>query len=129
MALRSGWLGWAALAALAGSALEGQSRPAPDTTDRFRQIFAYATLIHGGRVAPQWLADGARFWYVDRWPDSIAIMRADPRARRIEPLFDLPRLRQAVKATLGREPKGRGVPFDSLRLTDGERAAEFVVEG
>jgi dipeptidyl aminopeptidase/acylaminoacyl peptidase len=115
--------------ALGATALPGQSRAPADTIDRFRQFFSYPSLIHGGRVAPHWLADGHSFWFVDRWPDSVAIIRADPSTRRIAPLFALGRLRRALAASLGKEPAGRGVPFDSLRLTDGDQAAEFAVEG
>jgi dipeptidyl aminopeptidase/acylaminoacyl peptidase len=128
MISRRGWIGCAILG-LATAPLPGQARSPADTTDRLRQFFGYASLIHGGQVSPRWLADGQAFWYVDRWPDSIAIVRADPRSRRIAPLFDLTRLRRALVASLGKAPPGRGVPFDSLRLTDGDRSAEFVVEG
>ncbi len=124
--MRSSCVGWAVLGLLTAAGLSAQPSPTADTLDRFRQFFGYRALIKGGQVTPHWLSDGRSFWFAERWPDSTSLVRVDPHANRAVPLFDLARLRNRLREALGREPKGRGVPFDSVRFTDADRSV--VVE-
>lgn len=101
----------------------------PDTVDRFQQFYGYGALIKGGEVRPQWMADGHSFWFRERSGDSVDLKRVDPVTNQVKPLLDVARVRNALRGALGHEPKGPGFPFDSVRLVDENRTAEFQTEG
>jgi dipeptidyl-peptidase-4 len=107
-----------------------QSATAPTREEMYRRYQQIAFMVRGGTVDPHWMADGTRFWYADETTaDSLVVYLVDPRRRSKEPMFDVPRLRAAVRAAVGQEPPGRGVPFATFELRDDERSARFTVNG
>jgi dipeptidyl aminopeptidase/acylaminoacyl peptidase len=106
-----------------------RAQTTPDTVDHLRQFFGYSRLIRGGQVTPHWLPDGRSFWYVSRAGDTVDLVRVDPAADRVGSIFDVPRLRAALRQALGREPGGAGVPFDSVRFVGDGRTVEFTAGG
>ena len=97
--------------------------------DMYRRYQDIAFMVRAGTVEPHWLADGASFWYADEvTTDSVVVYRVAKGGAK-EPLFDIARLRSAVRAVLGQEPPGRGVPFTTFDLQDEGKAARFTVRG
>ena len=122
-------VGLVALLALALAA-EAAAQPASASRDSvFRRFLAMGTMVKGGQVQANWLADGASFWFVEGGPGKAVIHRVDARTGARSPMFDTGRLRQALAARLGHEPPYAGVPFERFTLVDGEQAARFTVEG
>jgi dipeptidyl aminopeptidase/acylaminoacyl peptidase len=97
--------------------------------ERFFRQLQFNGLIRGGEVTPHWLRDGSSFWYAEGSPNHTIIYRVDPEARTRKPLFDVPRVREAVTLVLGHEPAGQGLPFDTFTLDAEEQVASFAVEG
>ncbi len=95
---------------------------------RFYRFMDPTGLVVGGRVAPNWLLDGASFWYADGAPENTAILRVDGASGRQAPLLDVGRTRAALAALLGRDPPYKGLPFDSIVELGGDRY-RFTFEG
>ncbi len=95
----------------------------------FRRFLAMGTMVKGGAVQANWLADGNSFWYSEGGPATVVIHRVDARTGVRTPLFDVARLRSALAARLGREPPYQGIPFERFTLVDNEAAARFALEG
>jgi dipeptidyl aminopeptidase/acylaminoacyl peptidase len=104
---------------------------AQDTTESvrdemYRRYLRYTSYVEGGSVEPHWLTDGNSFWYAHGTPDSTVIYRVDPVANTKTELFDVERLRSALRVPLGRKPRGTGVPFPTFAFTDeSETAVRF----
>lgn len=87
------------------------------TTDAradFEAFLDYPSLIRGGRVAANWMADG-RFWFTEGAPEHRAINTFDPKTGAVTPLFDTAKVRQAYRTALGREAPWNGLPFEAVR--------------
>ncbi len=98
----------------------------------FRQYLAFPSLIEGGVVVANWMADGTRFWYLAGSEANRRIYLIDPATSQRADFFDVPRLRASLASLaslLGQEPAGRGVPFATFQLTNDERTARFTIEG
>ncbi len=93
----------------------------------FQRFLNLESLVSGGRVAPQWMADGSSFWYSTGAPDNTVIFKVDPEANSKTSLFDVPRLRNALELLLGHELPYLGLPFDSFEFLDDEAAIKFQV--
>ncbi|MFI7057195.1 DPP IV N-terminal domain-containing protein [Streptosporangium canum] len=80
-------------------------------------------LVRGGRIRPQWIDGGDRFWYAVDTPEGRRFILADPEAGTREPAFDHVRAASALAAASGREVDVRALPFAAIELTVG--AVEF----
>ncbi len=89
----------------------------------------FPSYVKGGSVTAHWMADGSSFWYAEGAPDNTVIWKIDPKANTKTPLFDTTRLRQAFSPLLEHEPPYQGVPFAQVTFVEGEKAAQFTVEG
>ena len=94
----------------------------------FRRYLDFVSYIDGSAIQPHWMADGSSFWYAEEAVDGRVIFKVDPANNTRVPFFDTDRLRGALAQTLGHEPEGRGVPFDTFDLIDNETAVTFAVE-
>ena len=96
----------------------------------YRRYQDIAFMVPAATVEPHWMADGTSFWYAEEIvTDSVVIYVVDPKRRSKEVLFDVARLRSALRAALGQEPPARGVPFTTFEVQDGGKAARFSVGG
>lgn len=93
----------------------------------FQRYLEFPSLIEGGSIEPNWMADGVSFWYADVTSDHTVFYKVDPEANSIAPIFDTQRLREALTTILGRPPRGQGIPFSDITFVDGE-AVKFTVE-
>ncbi len=126
--MRRGWLRLVVLA-LCWTAATGWA--GEDDGERRKVYEAYldfASLVEGGTVTPGWLPDGSSFWFTEGTPQDTVILKVDPVANVVEPLFDTARLRTVIEEELGHEPVGRGVPFRQLVFTS-PTMVSFAVEG
>ncbi|WP_411340206.1 DPP IV N-terminal domain-containing protein [Sphingopyxis sp. J-6] len=102
------------------------SRNDAEQRKRFEAFLDMGSLVKGGRVAVNWLPDG-RFWYVVDAPHNVSIKRFDPRSGKVDDMFDVARVRDALSALLGRPLPYAGLPFASF--TDAGDAILFQFEG
>lgn len=109
------------LTALLAWGAQAGAAPTNDQLAVYRQYLDFATLVRGGEVQPNWMLDGSSFWYVDGDQQQAQIVKVDPVAGTREPLFDVARLRKALKDTLGSEPPGLAVPFSQFQFTGADR--------
>lgn len=95
---------------------------------RFARFVEPEGLAVGGWVTPNWMLDGASFWYAERAPEDTVILRVDGQTGEATPLFDVARTRAALTALLGRDLPYRGLPFDAIVELGGDRY-RFGFEG
>ena len=107
------WIG-----ALPTSAAAGQVDYA-----RAEQLLTWnaARLITGDVVAPNWLADGTRFWYRSTTPRGAEFVLVDPAANTRRLLFENHRLAAAMSLANDTTYDPVKLPFDTLELIDRER--------
>lgn len=79
-------------------------------------------------VKPNWMTDGARFWYAAGARGERRVMVVDPRDDAVAPLFDVGALRGAYEELQGKKAPREGLPFTTFRLVDGDRAARFRIK-
>ncbi len=104
----------------------------PDSARReyvYRQMLALPSLVKGGVVRPNWMADSAGFWFADSTPVRTVILRVDPDRNRIEPVVDVSRARAAMAAATGNPLPHQGLPFSTFSFVDGEKGLRFSFEG
>jgi dipeptidyl aminopeptidase/acylaminoacyl peptidase len=95
----------------------------------YHKYLEFPKYVIGGKVEPHWMADGNSFWYAEGAPENTVIWKVDPVANTKESLFDVQRLRSAVKAELGHDPPYDGVPFTEFSFLDeGESTIRFALE-
>ncbi len=94
----------------------------------YQRYLDFGSLVQGGSVVPNWLPDGSSFWYVQGGPNEREILRLDPAANAATPMFDVTRLRSALRESLGHEPVGTGVPFEQFHFVSPGRVS-FSLEG
>ena len=94
----------------------------------YRAYLDFASLVQGGTVTPNWMADGSRFWISEGGPQDRQLLIVDPATNSSEAIFDVERLRNALTEALGYEPAGRGVPFDRVAFLGPEKV-QFSLEG
>jgi dipeptidyl aminopeptidase/acylaminoacyl peptidase len=99
----------------------------PNREELYRRYLRIGALIRGGMVAPHWLADGNRFWFVAGGPINPSIYLVDPLAKTKETIFQGDRARAALARRLGHESKAF---FDlaQLKLEAGEAKVRFALE-
>jgi dipeptidyl aminopeptidase/acylaminoacyl peptidase len=109
--------------------LLAQAPTDPRRDSVYRAMLDFPSLVEGGQIAPQWLADRRSFWFVVNRNDSAVAHRVDPNSGTVAPLLDVAQTRAALRKALGYEPPFRGLPFPSLSLTQDERGALVEVAG
>jgi dipeptidyl aminopeptidase/acylaminoacyl peptidase len=106
--------------------------PVTDHQERLELFAKYvrsASLIgDAGGLVPRWMADGSSFWYATGEPNDTTILRVDPTADTVAPLFDVARVRAGLASLLRHEPIGNGLPFRDFLFVDDERTALVTVE-
>lgn len=70
-------------------------------------------MIFGLSVRPQWIGDGADFWFEQRTAEGRNYVRVDPASKQTRPLFDHDALAAALVRT-----SGKSLPRKDLRLRD-----------
>ena len=96
----------------------------------YYRYLEFPSLVKGGSIEPQWMADGSSFWYAEGAPANTVVYRVDPNANTKTPLFDTARLRRALAPLVERAPSERGLPFDRFTFGDDkEKAVRFALEG
>jgi dipeptidyl-peptidase-4 len=85
-------------------------------------------LIKGGRVRPIMFKDGTTFCYCSSESGKTECYRVDPRQNTKENFFNVGRLRETLRETLGHNPPQEGVPFTEFEFTGDDRAIRFTVE-
>ncbi len=87
-----------------------------------------AEALEGRPVRPNWMADGASFWFMTGDLDDRIAHVVDPRTNTIRPLFHVPALRDAYREVAGRKAPRKGLPFTSFEFVDDtERVARFRI--
>ena len=99
---------------LAATVYERAERLLPQNRSKF---------VHAAKVVPQWIDDGATFWYRVDGPDGHRFVLVDPAAESREPAFDHERLAKALEAASGSPVAAAALPFRAIDLKDG--AVEF----
>jgi dipeptidyl aminopeptidase/acylaminoacyl peptidase len=117
-----------ALLGIAAASL-ARAQTTADAEAMYRRYLGLGSLVRNAAVRAAWLPDGSGFWFALGAPESTVVYRVDPRANTREPLFDVSRLRQALRRDLGREPPGSGLPFRQFSFGDGQRSVRFALEG
>lgn len=100
--------------------------PARDSV--YRKLLKFRSLVKDASLQPNWMADKQSFWYVEGAPAETAIIKVDPAANTVGPLFDADRLRDGLTPVLGHEPPYKGLPFETFQFRDGEKAIRFGLE-
>lgn len=90
----------------------------PEERSAFEALLEPTSLVKGGRVAANWMADGG-FWFAEGGPDETTIKAFDPKSGKVAPLFDTARVREAYRKAMGREAAGRGLPFEAVTPSPG----------
>jgi dipeptidyl-peptidase-4 len=92
---------------------------------------AFDSLTSGGVITPAWSPDGRSLAYVDGPADERRGWLVDTKSGERTELIDVTRVREAVRATTGETPPGRGLPFAEVRYTGpgsiGARVGSHVV--
>ena len=117
-------IGLFALAAANGA----DEKQASDREQMYRRYLGISGLVKGGTVAPHWLSDGNRFWYVAESADGPIIYLVDPEKNSKRPLFDADRLRKTFTATSGKALPKKGLPFRNVEFVDGDLKVRFDFE-
>ncbi len=112
---------------LAGIPSSGMA-DSPRDEQVYQRYLDFGAMVKGGRVVPNWLPDGMGFWYAVGDPNTRQILKIDPESNVETPLFDVARLRAALREELGHEPVGSGVPFEQFQFV-GPRRVRFALEG
>ncbi len=107
--------------------LASQSLIPADRDSVYRQLLKFGSLVQDASVEPHWMADKRSFWYVEGAPANTVVLKVDPDASTIEPLFDTARIRSALEPVLGHKPPYEGLPFETFQFVDGEKAIRFDV--
>jgi dipeptidyl-peptidase 4 len=93
---------------------------------RWRLFGEWGGLMGDLSIEPEWLSDGARFAFIDRPADRVALV--DPSTGRVTDLFERGALSRAIEATTARA-EATGVPFDSFRFFGSDHLIRFEYRG
>jgi dipeptidyl aminopeptidase/acylaminoacyl peptidase len=85
-----------------------------------------ADKIAGESVNPNWLADGARFWYRNSTGSGHEFTLVDPVRNTKAPVFDHARLAAAMSMAADTAFEPHKLPFQTFEFKDGERSIEFT---
>ena len=62
----------------------------------YRQYLRFPTLVKGGRVEPNWVTDGNRFWYMEDGSDGTVTFLVDPGSDAVISLLDAESAREVA---------------------------------
>ena len=98
--------------------------------DRAEQMLSWNTtrLVTGDEVQPQWMKDGARFWYRNKIRQGAEFVLVDPVRGARDLLFDNARLAAAISTAADTSIDPLKLPFRTFRFAkdgDDERTIEF----
>lgn len=82
-------------------------------------------MVSGDEVEPEWLEDGARFWYRNKLGEGHEFVLVDPEARVRRALFDHHRLAAAMSTADDTAWVGTKLPFDDIEWVEELRTLEF----
>ncbi len=100
----------------------------PAQLERFYGYTEPQKLVRGGRITPNWMLDGASFWYADGSPGNTVILRVDGASGEVAPLLDAARTRAALAGLVGHDMPYKGLPFDTV-VELGNGRYGFTFEG
>ena len=86
-------------------------------------------LIYGLSVRPQWIGDGAEFWFERRTAEGRDYVLVDPTSGRTRPLFDHDALTTALAAASGKPLARKDLQLKGLKLDAKTRRLEFSHDG
>lgn len=86
-------------------------------------------LIFGLSVRPQWIGEGAEFWFERRTPEGRDYVLVDAASGRTQPLFDHDLLVQRLAAATGKALTRQDLRLRSLKMDDKTRRLEFTHDG
>jgi dipeptidyl-peptidase-4 len=84
-----------------------------------------ANLVTGDEVAPQWMADGDRFWYRNKIREGSEFVLVNPAAGSRAPVFDHARLAAAMSLANDTSYVPNKLPFQSFDFEGGDRMISF----
>ncbi|MDX1393481.1 MAG: DPP IV N-terminal domain-containing protein [Gemmatimonadota bacterium] len=87
-----------------GEARALQADPA-ERDSVYRAYLGFGDLVRGGRIDPNWLADGNRFWYTEDGPDGPGTYLVDPDGDPVVSSLDADRIGE-ITATVDVETDG-----------------------
>lgn len=79
-------------------------------------------------LAPNWIGNGNRFWYLDSYQKRRTFMLVDPVANRQAPAFDHARLARGLAAAAQIQVVPEALPFGSFSFTPDGKAISFSVK-
>lgn len=94
----------------------------------YRRYLDFGSLVRGGRIVPNWSPDGSSVWYAQGDSNERQFVELDPATNKVTSLFDVGRLRSALREELGYEPPGTGVPFERFQFV-GRNSLSLSLDG
>ncbi|MNH93750.1 Prolyl tripeptidyl peptidase precursor [compost metagenome] len=85
-------------------------------------------LIFGLSVRPQWIGEGAEFWFERRTPEGRDYVRVDPSSGQTRPLFDHAALTERLAAASGKPLMRRDLQLNGLKLDAKTGTLEFAFD-
>ena len=117
--------------ALAGVEVAAPAAMSPSVYARAEAVLPQHVdeLIFGLSVRPQWIGDGAEFWFERRTADGRDYVLVDPTSGRTRPLFDHDALTAALAAASGKPLARKDLQLKGLKLDAKTRRLEFSHDG
>ena len=86
-------------------------------------------LVFKLQLSPQWINEGARFWYVIDTREGKEFTLVDPATGSREPAFDHQKVAEALTKALGEQFEAAALPFDAIEYIDEGKAILFGLNG
>jgi len=86
-----------------------------------------ADLVVDGSVAPNWIRQSSRFWYLKRTGQEKQFVLVDAERNTRGPAFDHEKLAAALSAATGRTYKATALPFNAFQFTGAGQSIEFDI--
>ncbi len=117
--------------ALAGVEVAAPAAMSPSVYARAEAVLPQHVdeLIFGLSVRPQWIGDGAEFWFERRTADGRDYVLVDPTSGRTRPLFDHDALTAALAAASGKPLARKNLQLKGLKVDAKTRKLEFAYDG
>jgi dipeptidyl-peptidase-4 len=110
--------------------------PSPSAAQGTRQDYERAEkflpqnigkLVFKIGVTPEWIGDGAKFWYLNKARAGKEFILADCAKGEKKPAFDHARLAEALSKATGEAYEAGLLPFDEIEFVDDGKAIEFGI--
>jgi len=117
--------------ALAGVEVAAPAAMSPSVYARAEAVLPQHVdeLIYGLSVRPQWIGDGAEFWFERRTAQGRDYVLVDPTSGQTRPLFDHDALTAALAAASGKPLARKDLQLKGLKLDAKTRRLEFSHDG